>query len=161
MQIHQRDAPRTATASTEEKNDACLASQVPTEQRLFLSQILIRSKGACGWISGNQKYRSWHDSNDSDLLWITAKAGCGKTTLAAHISEMLSTDTVPKPPQSIEPNEKLVVLSFFFHKSNEEAEGTATAALRTISNQLGRQVPHVLPVLAKRHNALSHREAFQ
>ena len=109
----------------------------------------------------NQKFSSWHGSNESDLLWITAKAGCGKTTLAAHISQNITINQ-SSHPQGPEINKiKPVVLFFFFHKSNQEAEGTATAALRTITSQLVRQVPHVLSIVLQRYDFLSARGAFE
>lgn len=53
------------------------------------------------------------------------------------------------------------VLCFFFQKSNQEAEKTALAALRTITSQLVHQVPQILPILLKRHDSLSARGAFE
>lgn len=130
------------------------------DQTRFLLQTLSRSKHACAWILKSQKFISWHESNKSALLWITAKAGCGKTTMAAHISQMISINQTSKALFPQKDKIKPVVL-FFFQKSNQEAEKTATAALRTIASQLVRQEPQVLPILVKRHDLLSARGAFE
>lgn len=54
-----------------------------------------------------------------------------------------------------------MVLLFFFQKSNQAAENSAIAALRTITSQLVRQEPRVLPILLKRHEKLSVRGDFE
>jgi Ankyrin repeats (3 copies)/NACHT domain len=109
----------------------------------------------------NQEYIFWRESQKSSLLWITAKAGCGKTTLAAHICQMISTHQTPKALVSQKDKSKWVVLYFFFQKSNHKALKTAPAALRTIVRQLVRQVPAVLPILLKRHDLLSAKGDFE
>jgi len=54
-----------------------------------------------------------------------------------------------------------LVLFFFFQRSNQEAEKTATAALRTLASQLVQQEPQVLPILLKRHEVLSAKGASE
>ena len=156
-----RDPPRLTDASAAEKTEACLANLTATDQTRFLTQTLIRSKNACAWILNNQKFVRWYDDDISALLWITAKAGYGKTTLAAHISQMISANPsfeaqIPQKNES-----KPLVLFFFFQRSNQEAEKTAIAALRTLASQLVRQEPQVLPILLKRHDFLSAKGAFE
>lgn len=48
----------------------------------------------------------------------------------------------------------MVVLSFFFHRSNQENEGIGIAALRTIINQLVRQVPGLTSLVVRRYESL-------
>lgn len=82
------------------------------------------------------------------------------TTITAHITQTLST----QPPEALlsqNHQTKSVVLYFFFQKSNNEAVRTASAALRTITRQLVRQVPAVLPIILKRHDALSAHGDFE
>jgi len=103
----------------------------------------------------------WYEDNKSALLWITAKAGCGKTTMAAHISQMISANPFFRAQVPQKDELKPLVLFFFFQRSNQEAEKTATAALRTLASQLVRQEPQVLPILLKRHEFLSAKSAFE
>lgn len=95
------------------------------------------------------------------FLWISAKAGCGKTTVAAHLCQMVSTQQVPAGLGPQENKSEAVVLYFFFQRSNDEVVRTAQAALRTIIRQLVRQVPAVLPILLARHDLLSAKGDFE
>jgi len=130
------------------------------DQTQFLSQVLSRSKHACTWILKNRKYIIWYENEKSSLLWITAKAGYGKTTMAAHICQMIFTRQNPKA-LSWEDKSKSVVLYFFFQKSNHEAIKTALAALKSVVLQLVRQVPAALPILLRRHDLLSAKGDFE
>jgi hypothetical protein len=160
LQDQQPDPP-IKVASVSEKTEVCLSSLGAIDQTLFLSQILNRSKNAGGWILENRKYISWLESSKADLLWITAKAGCGKTTLSSHISQMVK-ELRPSEAQAFKTiNLKPVVLFFFFHTSNLEIEGNATGALRNIVRQLVGQVPNSLPAVLERYELLSSRGNFE
>ena len=107
------------------------------------------------------KYSSWHGSEGSSLLWVTAKAGCGKTTVAAHVCQTIS--ALESPTARIlqeNADSEPILLYFFFQRSNDKTLRTATAALRTIIHQLVCQVPEVLQILLKRHEFLSAKGAF-
>lgn len=129
-----------------------------TNQTRFVTQILSRSKHACKWVQGHRQYVTWAAGTHSSLLWISAKAGCGKTTIAAHISRMVQVDPESRAP-SLEG--RRIGLSFFFRKSNQASENTALAALRSITSQLVRQEPRLLPLLIKRYESLSVKGAFE
>jgi len=100
--------------------------------------MLKRSKQAGEWILRNPKYVSWLENHEADLLWISAKAGCGKTTLASHVIEKVGKNHSSQPISSNNKDLMPVVLYFFFHKSNIEAEGIATGTLKTFVSQLVR-----------------------
>jgi ankyrin repeat protein len=144
-----------------EETDVRLATLAPTDQARFLSQALVRSKDGCAWIFENQKYILWHEDKDSSLLWITGKAGHGKTTLAAHICHRISMHHQHEVLAHQKDELKRVVLYFFFQKTNDEAVKTAAAACRTIIHQLVCQVPEALPILQKKHDSLSARGSFE
>jgi hypothetical protein len=126
-----------------------------------MSQMLNRSKHAGQWVLKNPKYVSWLESNEVDLIWITSKAGFGKTTLVSHITQNLQSNQSPQRQESKNDKVKPVVLFFFFHKSNQELEGTAAGALRTIVHQLACQVPGVLSIVLERYELLSSRGNFE
>jgi hypothetical protein len=106
-------------------------------------------------------YTAWQQSPESCLLWITAKAGCGKTTVAAHISQMVCNDYTAGVQGHRMVATKPVVLSFFFRKSNQAGEKTALAALQTIASQLVIQEPQVFPTLLDRYKLLSAKGKFE
>jgi hypothetical protein len=105
-------------------------------------------------------YNSWRESDESSILWITAKPGCGKTTLAAHISYSTLTGLPyggnALPTESTNP----VVLYFFFQRISHESGQTALAALKTFTNQLVLQQPDVLQILLRRYKKLSAKGGF-
>ena len=151
IRCSQRDSPRHTDPSGAEKIDACLSNLAAIDQTRFLSQVLNRSEHACSWILKNDKFISWQESSTSRLLWITAKAGYGKTTVAAHICQMISTQPTP--------GTQCAQLYFFFQKSSHVK--IAPAALRTIVRQLVDQIPAVLPILLRRHDLLSAKGDFE
>jgi hypothetical protein len=121
--------------------------------------VLKNSKDAGCWIQKNPKYLSWQNSERSSLLYITANAGCGKTTLAAHIYHTI--ERADQGQSEINGNVRPVFLYFFFQRSNREADGTAISALRTIINQLLQQLPVLLPIALHRYESLSARGHFE
>jgi energy-coupling factor transporter ATP-binding protein EcfA2 len=130
------------------------------DQKEYMSQVLGRSKYGCAWISQHPKFRTWLESNKSKLLWITAKAGCGKTTLAAHISELVSSKQHSVGSSSFGSEMKPVVLTFFFQRSSQEAGQTSLVALKTFAAQLAGHQPATLPVLLQRYKRLSAEGGF-
>jgi len=125
-----------------------ISSLLPTEQDLFISRILSRSRSAGRWLLQTLQYRAWYDVPETDLLLITAGAGCGKTTLAAHISQWVISEDAA---------ENAAVLQFFFQGRNQETEGTALSALQTIIVQLVSIFAILGPLLIKSYDALSIR----
>lgn len=154
--------PPSKVVPVSEKTEACMSSLGAIDQTLFISQILNRSKNAGEWILENRKYVSWLENGKNDLLWITAKAGCGKTTLSSHIARRVKE---PRPLESQASTEldllPAVVLCFFFLRSNLDSEGNATGALRSIVRQLVGQVPDTLPSVLERYELLSSIGAFE
>jgi hypothetical protein len=145
----------------QERKDACLASLAAREQTSFVSQILRRSRQAGRWVFENPKYISWRESPGSSLLKITARPGCGKTTLAAHISQQIRTEDPAGAQASGNSDPNSAMLYFFFHKSNHEVDRTAAAALRSMVTQLVQQLPNLLPTVLWRYNSLSQRGSFE
>lgn len=131
------------------------------DQNSFVSQMFRRSKRSEDWISKDPKYISWVESNKSDLIWLTAKAGYGKTTLASHMVQNIQANQSPQSSASQTNNAKPAVLFFFFHKSNLEAEGKTIDALRTLVCQLARQFPEVFSIVLERYELLSSRGNFE
>ena len=78
--------------------------------------------------------------------------------MAAHISQAVD---VEDPSKTENEEQKPIVLRFFFRRSNQEAQKTAPAALRTIASQLAQQQPRVFPILLKRYEILSAKGAFE
>jgi hypothetical protein len=137
------------------------------DQTSFRAQILNRSKNSCVWIQETEKYISWDKSSCSGLFRITARAGCGKTTLAAHVSEWVlpASQTfetkvqVANSPDHTQKNQ--ILLFFFFQRSSQEAESTGITALRTIIHQLIKQDASIIPIISSQYESLSARGTLE
>lgn len=139
-----------------------MASFDPVEQNFLLSQTLNHSQHGCHWFRQTTEYTTWLADESTSFLCVFARAGCGKTTLAAHVSQWVALDTKPvkseiqeqhHPANSSEP----IVLIFFYQKANQEAAGNASAALRSIITQLVQLIPDLLSVAIQRYESLSSR----
>ena len=63
----------------------CLASLSPTDQKILWNRFRTKYDLACQWLLALPAFETWENGDCSDLLYITANAGCGKTTIAAHV----------------------------------------------------------------------------
>jgi hypothetical protein len=149
-----------------EKRIACLSSLAAIDQKGLLSRITNTNKSACRWIFRKPEFESWNNGGAGSLLCINARAGCGKTTLAAHTIQYLkkNRETVlgdRGPRHTQEQGQRVnLVLYFFFQRGNVESEGTAVAAMRTIVSQLVDQIPSLYTFLLWQHEILSSRGTF-
>lgn len=141
---------------------SCLSSFDPTDQSFFLSQTLSRSRNACHWFQNCAEYTNWIATGGTSLLCVTARAGCGKTTLAAHVSQWVASDTRFTLSEDQTQDQRTnsspyVVLKFFYQKANQENAGNATVSLRSIITQLLDKFPTLISVAFQRYESLSTR----
>jgi hypothetical protein len=45
-------------------------------------------EGTCRWFLQHEKYLHWHASNVSELLWLSADPGCGKSVLTSFLPKL-------------------------------------------------------------------------
>lgn len=90
-----------------------------------------KMRGTCEWIFGDHRFQSWQTSSDPEtaLLWIHARAGRGKSVLAATIIQRLL--RVNKNT-----NDSCV---YFFCRSDDEAKKTPHAILRSTAYWLAQR----------------------
>ena len=97
----------------------------------------------------------------SEILYVTARAGCGKTTIVAHtvqhIKNTLKDSQMGEKSKSIT---RPLLLYFFFQKRSLDEEGTAIAAMKAIISQLLHRMPNCYPVLLKQYQILSMKQPF-
>ncbi|SCO58624.1 uncharacterized protein FFMR_15780 [Fusarium fujikuroi] len=48
------------------------------------------SPGTCRWILSDPQFEAWHESSSQHILWITGRAGKGKSHLATFITQSLT-----------------------------------------------------------------------
>jgi Cdc6-like AAA superfamily ATPase len=124
---------------------------------------LSHEKYACCWFFETPRVKSWLSNPDvgSEILYITARAGCGKTTIVAHtiqhIKGSLKDLQVGQTSKSISGP---FLLYFFFQKRSLDEEGTAIAAMKAMISQLLHQMPHCCSLLLRQYQLLSTKESF-
>jgi Cdc6-like AAA superfamily ATPase len=120
---------------------------------------MTQYRSACQWFLNETRFQDWRTNCRSDLLYITASAGCGKTTIAAHVISSLQQHSTVNISQDQDQKEekarKYLVLYFFFQKANFDDEGTATVALRSIISQLVHQRPDLYQLLRRQYDILT------
>jgi len=119
-------------------------------------------QSACRWFLTESRFQQWRMGSCSDILYVTARAGCGKTTLAAHVINALQRNFHLEGSQDRHQEEhklgKTMLLYFFFQKVNVDDEGTAVAALRGIISQLVYQMPALHELLRRQYDILALKE---
>ncbi|KAF7585248.1 hypothetical protein BBP40_011595, partial [Aspergillus hancockii] len=105
-----------------------------------------RVPGTCQWALQNSCYLRWWNSCCSDLLWISADPGCGKSVLSKSLID-----------KDLRACSSTVSVCYFFFKDNDEQNSLATA-LCAILHQLFSQQPsllqHAVPSWEKNGNKL-------
>jgi len=93
------------------------------------------------WILKNPDFREWHDSRQSQLLWVKGDPGKGKTMLLCGIINELK--------QSLA---KTNLLSYFFCQATDTRINNATAVLRGLLYLLVVQQPSLISHIQKKHD---------
>jgi len=100
----------------------------PGDYESFKNANVDRAPGTCEWLLEHLQYRKWVESEDSTLLWVSADAGCGKSTLAKFLVEHLRN---AKPSNGIS-----VSVCHFFFKEGISHQQSTVLAIRAILHQI-------------------------
>jgi hypothetical protein len=65
--------------------------------------------GTCQWLLQHPNYVKWRDSHLSNLLWVSADPGCGKSVLARFLAD-----------DELKPTESRITCYFFFKDDHED-----------------------------------------
>ena len=95
-----------------------------------------RVPGTCLWFLKNQKFSDWLESCSSDLLWVTADPGCGKSVLSRSLIDH-ELQSGPSP----------TTCYFFFKDIGEQR--SATNAICALLHQLCTQNQSVLQQIVR------------
>lgn len=92
--------------------------------------------GTCQWLIRHEKYQQWRQKQSSDLLWLSADPGCGKSVLLSYLIDHLkSSENKIQVPE--------VVCYFFFKEDNSE-QNDAIHAISAILHQIYTAQPWLL-----------------
>lgn len=125
-----------------------------------LAEALSRARHGGQWLRENVKYKAWSQSRSSSALWLIAKSGHGKSTLAAHVWRMISETRAENHDfhSTGKDCQGAVVLHLAFTTSRLTDLRAATNAFRSMIAQLARQVPEMLSFLVEESQLLSSEE---
>ena len=83
-----------------------------------------RVPGTCQWLMKNDKFLKWAESDSSDLLWVTADPGCGKSVLSKSLVDNELESTLS------------LTTAYYFFKDDSPEQRSATHALCALLHQL-------------------------
>ena len=108
---------------TEEEN-RCLQALCTTTYMDHKNLNPDRVHGTCQWLLKNPKFHEWAESGCSELLWVTADPGCGKSVLSKSLVDCELRSTLS------------LTTAYFFFKDNISEQRSATHALCALVHQL-------------------------
>ncbi|KAK8071399.1 hypothetical protein PG997_011602 [Apiospora hydei] len=113
-----------------------------------------------GWLFDHDSFRTWKDGGPSNLLWITGKAGSGKSHLAAHtVHKIRESCRVQGPLLAGDQDNKAHALAFIYCSSNANAK-TTSDAVPVISTLLGSILRQLYAQLPKDKNVETIRKRY-
>ncbi|KXX83103.1 Ankyrin repeat domain-containing protein 50 [Madurella mycetomatis] len=83
-----------------------------------------RVPGTCEWFINHNLFQQWRESNSSNMLWVSADPGCGKSVLAKYLVDEVLRTTESR------------TTCYFFFKDDFDDQKSARNALRCILHQL-------------------------
>jgi WD40 repeat protein len=101
----------------------------------FLRVESLRIPGSCAWIDSTRAYQDWRDSSDSQLYWITARPGTGKSILSGYVIENL---------KSLDDN-----CAFYFFPFGDKSKSSIGHFLRSIAWQMASMHIQIFEFLLK------------
>ena len=109
-----------------EDSEKELLKDLASDYRTYKDVNRLRVPDTCNWFLADEKFSRWRDSEESNLLWVSAGPGCGKSVLSRslidekHLSKTITTSTV----------------CYFFFKNGDKNRESSTDALGAILHQL-------------------------
>lgn len=101
--------------------------------------------GTCTWINEHKIFKAWKNNLDrgTDLVWLAAGSGTGKTMLSIFVTQQLEAWATVSRRR---------ILLYYFCDGRDESRNTAVAILRSLIYQMIRQVPSLAEILVKTYH---------
>jgi hypothetical protein len=139
-----------AQVKDDSENRICLQHLRTTDPRKDKKRIEDTKGGilkdSYTWILENSEFRQWHDSKQSQLLWIRGDPGKGKTMLLCGIIDKLEETATTASASGYS------LLSYFFCQATDHRINSATAVLRGLIYLLTHQQPALLQHVRKKYD---------
>ena len=106
-----------------EEESRCLQSLFTSDYGASKARNPDRVPGTCQWFLQSEKYKKWKDNRFSDLLWVTADPGCGKSVLSKSVidNELQNTSSS--------------TTCYFFFKDDSADQRSVTKAICALLHQ--------------------------
>ncbi len=92
-----------------------------------------RISGTCQWFLGHANFLAWRKNRSSNLLWLSADPGCGKSVIAKHL--------VDRGGEVLTVNPELPTVCYFFFKDGDSDRTDGAKSMCAILHQLIMQQP--------------------
>lgn len=93
-----------------------------------------RIPGTCEWFLQHPRFLRWRDEQESDLLWVSADAGCGKSVLSKALVDEGLLSAIPKN----------AAICHFFFKNDSADQRSVIKALSALLHQLFSKKPTLI-----------------
>ncbi|KAL3475083.1 ankyrin repeat protein [Aspergillus californicus] len=90
-----------------------------------------RVPGTCEWFTHHPQFTKWNQSGNSELLWVSADPGCGKSVLTRYLADKY----LPSGVRTV---------CYFFFKDDNVDQKRVTKALASVIRQLLVAQPHLV-----------------
>ncbi|KAK8024573.1 hypothetical protein PG993_012639 [Apiospora rasikravindrae] len=112
------------------------------------------------WLFDHDSFRTWKDGGPSNILWITGKAGSGKSHLAAHTIHNIRESCRVRAPLLVgDQDDKAHALAFIYCSSNANAK-TSSGSVPIISALLGSLLRQLYAQLPRDKNVETIRNRY-
>jgi hypothetical protein len=132
-------------AESVRKREECLRDLRPTDPRDDKKRIEDTKggllEGSYRWVLDNNRFQQWHNSAQSQLLWIKGDPGKGKTMLLCGIIDELQKTLAGTAS-----------VSYFFCQATDARINSATVVLRGLLYLLVREQPALTAHVCKRYD---------
>ncbi|OCL00607.1 ankyrin, partial [Cenococcum geophilum 1.58] len=118
------DQPKEQEVEWSEEDCKCQQLLRTSDYESYKDRNPDRVKGTCQWFLKHPNFQTWHQSNTSSLLWVSADPGCGKSVLSKSLVE--------KELKSTESR----ATCYFFFKDDDVKQKSVTHALSALLHQL-------------------------
>ncbi|KAG8527393.1 uncharacterized protein KY384_007545 [Bacidia gigantensis] len=102
----------------------CLQALRTSDYEEHKSRNPHRVAGTCQWFLQHPNFKSWVESESSNLLWVSADPGCGKSVLSRYLIE------------EVVPSCESRTTCYFFFKDDSTEQKTLSNALSALLHQL-------------------------
>ncbi|KAF2107370.1 hypothetical protein BDV96DRAFT_558043 [Lophiotrema nucula] len=149
--VHEEDLlqiTNNVAALKSEEWDTVTRKFTSIDERKYHNEALNRRQdGTCQWIFDRTEYKDWLSGGNSNMLWVNASPGSGKTILSsALIEELQKTTMTPK-------SEKC--LAYYYCRWSDPETQSLPKLFGSLAAQLSRQN------LAIRYEMYKYLESFQ